>query len=120
VPGATVRISPQPAGRPVSAGGEIGSANMQTSERGGSSIGLPTSMSGPVPSGRMSSGGRFPVSTKTRHGNAAIDAAFARLLDQTAGKIFYCADDPGAVRVCAKRPNAVSSLRESPADRCCG
>ena len=39
---------------------------------------------------------------------AAIDAAFARLLDQTAGKIFYCADDPGAVRVCAKRPNAVS------------
>ena len=39
---------------------------------------------------------------------AAIDAAFARLLDQTAGKIFYCADDLGAVRVCAKRPNAVS------------
>jgi UDP-N-acetylmuramate--L-alanine ligase/UDP-N-acetylenolpyruvoylglucosamine reductase len=39
---------------------------------------------------------------------AAIDAAFARLLDQTAGKIFYCADDPGAVRVCARRPNAVS------------
>ena len=39
---------------------------------------------------------------------AAIDAAFARLLDQTTGKIFYCADDAGAVRVCAKRPNAVS------------
>ena len=39
---------------------------------------------------------------------AAIDAAFGRLLDQTAGKIFYCADDEGAVRVCAKRANAVS------------
>ena len=39
---------------------------------------------------------------------AAIDAAFARLLDQTTGKIFYCADDPGAARVCARRPNAVS------------
>ena len=39
---------------------------------------------------------------------AAIDAAFAQLLDQTTGKIFYCADDPGAVRVCANRPNAVS------------
>jgi len=39
---------------------------------------------------------------------AAIDAAFGRLLDQTTGKIFYCADDPGAVRVCADRPRAVS------------
>jgi UDP-N-acetylmuramate--alanine ligase len=39
---------------------------------------------------------------------AAIDAAFGTLLDQTAGKIFYCADDPGAVRVCASRPRAVS------------
>lgn len=39
---------------------------------------------------------------------AAIDAAFGRLLDQTTGYIFYCADDPGAVRVCAGRPRAVS------------
>lgn len=39
---------------------------------------------------------------------AAIDAAFGRLLDQTAGQIFYCADDAGAARVCAGRPNALS------------
>ncbi len=39
---------------------------------------------------------------------AAIDTAFGVLLDQTSGKIFYCADDPGAVRVCGARPNAVS------------
>jgi UDP-N-acetylmuramate--alanine ligase len=39
---------------------------------------------------------------------AAIDAAFAQLLDQTSGKIFYCADDAGAVRVSAARPGAVS------------
>ena len=39
---------------------------------------------------------------------AAIDAAFGRLLDQTTGYIFYCADDPGAVRVCAGRPQSVS------------
>ena len=39
---------------------------------------------------------------------AAIDAAFARLLDQTGGRIFYCADDEGAVRLCGKRPRAVS------------
>jgi len=38
----------------------------------------------------------------------AIDAAFGRLLDHTAEKIFYCADDAGAVRVCAGRPGAVS------------
>lgn len=41
-------------------------------------------------------------------GLAAIDAAFARLLDQTAGKIFYCADDVGATRVCGGRAGAVS------------
>lgn len=41
-------------------------------------------------------------------GLAEIDAAFARLLDRTAGKIFYCADDAGASRVCAGRPRAVS------------
>ena len=39
---------------------------------------------------------------------AAIDAAFGRLLDQTTGNIFYCADDPGAVRVCTGRPRSVS------------
>lgn len=39
---------------------------------------------------------------------AEIDAAFARLADQTSGRIFYCADDPGASRVCAGRKNAVS------------
>jgi UDP-N-acetylmuramate--L-alanine ligase/UDP-N-acetylenolpyruvoylglucosamine reductase len=38
----------------------------------------------------------------------AIEEAFGRLLDQTEGKIFYCADDPGAVRVCAARPRAIS------------
>ena len=38
----------------------------------------------------------------------AIDAAFARLLDQTDGKIFYCADDEGATRVCGGRERAVS------------
>jgi len=39
---------------------------------------------------------------------AAIDTAFGQLLDQTTGKIFYCADDAGAVRVCAGRPRSVS------------
>lgn len=37
----------------------------------------------------------------------AIDRAFGVMLDQTAGRIFYCADDPGAVRVCAGRPSAI-------------
>jgi UDP-N-acetylmuramate--alanine ligase len=37
----------------------------------------------------------------------AIDRAFGAMLDQTAGRIFFCADDPGAVRVCAERPSAV-------------
>jgi UDP-N-acetylmuramate--alanine ligase len=39
---------------------------------------------------------------------AAIDDAFGQLLDQTEGKIFFCADDEGAKRVCAKRPRTVS------------
>jgi UDP-N-acetylmuramate--alanine ligase len=39
---------------------------------------------------------------------AAIDMAFGQLLDQTTGKVFYCADDAGAVRVCAGRAQAVS------------
>jgi UDP-N-acetylmuramate--L-alanine ligase/UDP-N-acetylenolpyruvoylglucosamine reductase len=38
---------------------------------------------------------------------AAIDTAFGQLLDQTTGKVFYCADDAGAVRVCAGRAQAV-------------
>ena len=39
---------------------------------------------------------------------AEIDAAFNRLAGQTSGNIFYCADDPGAARICAGRPGAVS------------
>jgi UDP-N-acetylmuramate--L-alanine ligase/UDP-N-acetylenolpyruvoylglucosamine reductase len=39
---------------------------------------------------------------------AAIDEAFSGLLDRTSDRIFYCADDEGAVRVCAGRKNAVS------------
>lgn len=38
----------------------------------------------------------------------AIDAVYSRLVAQTSGLVFYCADDPGAVRVCAARPGAVS------------
>ena len=39
---------------------------------------------------------------------AAIDAVYARLVSQTSGLVIYCADDPGAVRVCASRKGAVS------------
>ena len=39
---------------------------------------------------------------------AAIEAVFCQLLEQTTGSIFYCADDPNATRLCAKRPGAVS------------
>lgn len=39
---------------------------------------------------------------------AAIDAAFAQLLRQTAGRVVYCADDAGARRVCAGLPGSVS------------
>jgi UDP-N-acetylmuramate--L-alanine ligase/UDP-N-acetylenolpyruvoylglucosamine reductase len=39
---------------------------------------------------------------------AAIDAVYARLVAQTEGRVFYCGDDPGAVRVCASHPGAVS------------
>lgn len=39
---------------------------------------------------------------------AAIDAAFARLLGQTSGRVVYCADDEGARRVCGTSPAAVS------------
>lgn len=37
-----------------------------------------------------------------------IDAAFRTLTGQTAGRIIYCADDAGAVRVCAGLAGAVS------------
>jgi UDP-N-acetylmuramate--alanine ligase len=39
---------------------------------------------------------------------AAIDAVYRQLCSQTRGKVVYCADDEGAVRVCAKLPGAVS------------
>jgi UDP-N-acetylmuramate--alanine ligase len=38
---------------------------------------------------------------------AAIDAVYRQLCSQTRGKIVYCADDEGAVRVCGALPNAV-------------
>ena len=45
---------------------------------------------------------------------AEIEAVYARLLDQTGGLIFYCADDPNTARLCAGRPRAVS-YGENPA-----
>jgi UDP-N-acetylmuramate--alanine ligase len=39
---------------------------------------------------------------------AAIDAVYKRLINQTSGKVFYCADDEGARRVCALHPRTVS------------
>ena len=39
---------------------------------------------------------------------AAIDAVYAKLISQTSGHVFYCADDEGAARVCASHPQAVS------------
>ncbi len=39
---------------------------------------------------------------------AAIDAVYAKLTTQTRGLVIYCADDEGAVRVCASHPGAVS------------
>ena len=39
---------------------------------------------------------------------AAIDAVYYRLITQTTGKVFYCADDEGAQRVCASHPRAIS------------
>ncbi len=38
----------------------------------------------------------------------AIDAVYCRLITQTTGKVFYCADDEGAQRVCASHPRAIS------------
>ena len=39
---------------------------------------------------------------------AAIESVFAQLLGQTRGKVFYCADDANAKRLCERRPAAVS------------
>lgn len=39
---------------------------------------------------------------------AAIDAVYKSLITQTSGKIFYCADDEGATRVCSSHPKAIS------------
>ncbi|MFZ4682179.1 MAG: UDP-N-acetylmuramate--L-alanine ligase, partial [Terrimicrobiaceae bacterium] len=39
---------------------------------------------------------------------AAIDAVYAKLIAQTRGKVVYCGDDPGATRVCAQHPGAIS------------
>jgi UDP-N-acetylmuramate--alanine ligase len=39
---------------------------------------------------------------------AAIDAVYRQLCSQTRGKIVYCADDEGAVRVCSALPGAIS------------
>lgn len=39
---------------------------------------------------------------------AAIDAVYAKLISQTRGKVVYCGDDPGATRVCAGHPGAIS------------
>lgn len=38
----------------------------------------------------------------------AIDAVYRRLIDQTRGSLFYCADDPGAQRVCGSHPRKTS------------
>jgi UDP-N-acetylmuramate--L-alanine ligase/UDP-N-acetylenolpyruvoylglucosamine reductase len=38
----------------------------------------------------------------------AIDAVYGRLISQTSGNIFYCADDSGAKRVCSAHPRAIS------------
>ena len=39
---------------------------------------------------------------------AAIDAVYKRLINQTSGKVFYCADDDGARRVCKSHAHAIS------------
>jgi len=39
---------------------------------------------------------------------AAIEAVFNKLMNQTRGTIFYCADDHHARRLCSVRPNTVS------------
>ena len=37
-----------------------------------------------------------------------IDRVFLKLLEQTSGQVFFCADDANATRLCAKRDRAVS------------
>lgn len=37
----------------------------------------------------------------------AIEAVYRQLMDQTAGSIFFCADDPNAARLCSGRPRAI-------------
>jgi len=39
---------------------------------------------------------------------AAIEKVFAQLLEQTAGKVFFSADDPNATRLCQSRSSTVS------------
>jgi UDP-N-acetylmuramate--L-alanine ligase/UDP-N-acetylenolpyruvoylglucosamine reductase len=39
---------------------------------------------------------------------AAIEGVFQRLMENTRGKLFYCADDPHAARVCSSHPRAIS------------
>jgi UDP-N-acetylmuramate--alanine ligase len=39
---------------------------------------------------------------------AAIEEVFEKLVEQTSGGIFYCADDANTARVCSPRKNAVS------------
>lgn len=47
---------------------------------------------------------------------AAIDAVFNKLMDQTRGSIFYCADDPHARRLCSVRPRSISYGESEKAD----
>jgi len=39
---------------------------------------------------------------------AAIERAFEQLLSQTKGKVFYCADDPNATRLCSRHHQAIA------------
>lgn len=47
---------------------------------------------------------------------SAIETVFNRLLDQTDGTIFYCADDANAARLCAKRAGSISFGADENAD----
>jgi UDP-N-acetylmuramate--L-alanine ligase/UDP-N-acetylenolpyruvoylglucosamine reductase len=47
---------------------------------------------------------------------AAIERVFEQLLRQTAGTVFYCADDKHATRICAAHPRAISYGAASGAD----
>lgn len=38
----------------------------------------------------------------------AIETVFQRLIDQTRGQMFFCADDPHATRICSGHPRAIS------------